>query len=137
VFHCAKCSLVEREALIVEDDTDGRRLVAACLRRMGFHAHEVKDGAEAVTWLQRATPDLVCLDLRLPDCNGLVILESMRANERLCDVPVLVISALTEPAYFLKAEEVGADEYLVKPFRTAELLDHVRELVGRSELSAS
>ena len=128
---------MRREALIVEDDAEGRRLVATCLRRMGFHAHEVKDGAEAVSWLQQATPDLVCLDLRLPDCNGFVILESMRANERLCDVPVLVISALTEPANFLRAEEVGANEYLVKPFRARELFDHVRELVGRSELSAS
>lgn len=121
----------------MEDDADARRLVAACLRRVGFRTHEVKTGAEAARWLQQSTPDLVCLDLRLPDCSGLSVCQKLRADERLCDVPVLVISALTAPADLLKAEEVGADEYLVKPFHTAALLDHVRELVGKSELSAS
>jgi CheY-like chemotaxis protein len=126
-----------REALIVEDDPDARRMVATCLRRMGFSIHEVKSNAEAVKWLEGLTPDVVLLDLRLPDGNGLRVCESIRASERLRDVPVLVISALAAPSDLEKAEAVGADEYLVKPFRTAALTASVRDLVARSEFSPS
>lgn len=104
---------------------------------MGFHIHEVQNNDEAVRWLDLATPDVVLLDLRLPDGNGLRVCERMRSSERLRDVPVLVVSALTAPGDFLKAEEVGVDEYLVKPFRTAALTDFVRDLVGRSEIAPS
>jgi DNA-binding response OmpR family regulator len=126
-----------REALIVEDDPDVRRLLAACLRRMGFHIHEVKSGGEAVRWLEVLTPDLVLLDLRLPDVSGLRVCERIRASKRLRDVPVLVISALTAPSDFHSAEAVGVDDYLVKPFHAAELTESVRELVGRSEITPS
>ena len=128
---------VIREALIVEDDPDSLRLVGACLRRLGFRIHEVKSNREALLWLDRAMPDLVCLDLRLPDGSGLKVCQRIRSSVRLRDVPVLVISALTAPSDFHSAEEVGVDEYLVKPFRTAALAESVRELVGRSEVTPS
>lgn len=126
-----------REAMVVEDDPDARRLVSACLRRLGLVVHEVKNGAEAAKLLESLTPDLVCLDLRLPDGNGLQVCERMRASQRLHDVPVLVISALAQPSDLEAAEQVGADDFLVKPFRTAALAESVRELMARSELSPS
>ena len=126
-----------REAMVVEDDADGRRLVSACLRRLGLVVHEVKNAVEAAKLLESLTPDLVCLDLRLPDGNGLSVCEQMRASERLHDVPVLVISALAQPSDLEAAEQVGADDYLVKPFRTAALTASVRELMALSELSPS
>jgi CheY-like chemotaxis protein len=126
-----------REAMVVEDDPDARRLVTSCLRRLGMVVHQAKNGAEAVKLLESMTPDLVCLDLRLPDFNGLVVCEKMRASERLQDVPVLVISALAQPADLERAEAVGADDYLIKPFRAAALAASVRELMAFSELSPS
>jgi len=126
-----------REAIVVEDDAASRRLVSACLRRLGLTVHEVKNRADAAKLLESLTPDLVCLDLRLPDGSGLQVCEAMRASERLRDVPVLVISALAQPSDLEKAEEVGADDYLVKPFRTAALTQSVRALMALSELSAS
>ena len=126
-----------REAIVVEDDADGRRLVSTCLRRLGLVVHEVKNAAEAAKLLESLTPDLVCLDLRLPDGDGLSVCEQMRASERLHDVPVLVISALAQPSDLERAEQVGADDYLVKPFRTAALTESVRELMALSELSPS
>jgi len=126
-----------REAMVVEDDPDARRLVTACLRRLGMVVHQAKSGAEAVKLLESLTPDLVCLDLRLPDFNGLLVCEKMRASERLQNVPVLVISALAQPADLEKAEQMGADDYLVKPFRAAALAASVRELMALSEVSPS
>jgi DNA-binding response OmpR family regulator len=123
--------------MVVEDDADARRLVSTCLRRMGIVVHEVKNGADAAKLLDSLTPDLVCLDLRLPDGNGLWVCEKIRASARLHDVPVLVISALAQPTDLEKAEAVGADHYLVKPFRAAALTASVRELMARSEVSAS
>ena len=128
---------LRHEALVVEDDADARRLVSGCLRRMGIVVHEVKNGADATRFLEKLTPDLVCLDLRLPDGNGLRVCEFIRASARLHDVPVLIISALAQPADLEKAEAVGADDYLVKPFRAAALTQSVRELMARSELSGS
>lgn len=126
-----------REAMVVEDDPDARRLVTSCLRRLGLVVHQAKNGAEAVKLLESMTPDLVCLDLRLPDGDGLAVCEKMRASERLQDVPVLVISALAQPADLERAEAVGVDDYIVKPFRTAALTASVRELMALSELSPS
>ena len=127
----------QREAMVVEDDKDSRRLVATCLRRLGLVVYEAKDGAEAARLLEQMTPDLVCLDLRLPDGNGLSVCELMRKSDRLHDVPVLVISALAQPSDLEAAEAVGADDYLIKPFRTNALTQSVRELMAFSELSAS
>ncbi|HZC79848.1 MAG TPA: response regulator [Ktedonobacterales bacterium] len=123
--------------MVVEDDADSRRLVSTCLRRLGLVVHEVQNGAEAAKLLQSLTPDLICLDLRLPDGNGLQVCELMRASERLRDVPVLVISALAQPSDLERAEQVGADNYLVKPFRAAALAESVRELMALSALSPS
>src|SRR5437763_178198 len=126
-----------REVMVVEDDPDARHLVTSCLRRMGLVVHEVKNNAEATRLLDTLTPDLVCLDLRLPDGNGLSVCEKMRASERLHDVPVLVISALSETTHMERAEAVGANGYLLKPFRAAALTLSVRELMARSALAAS
>ena len=122
---------------MIEDDPDARRLVAACLRRLGLRVHEAASGAEARVVLERTTPDLICLDLRLPDGSGLALCEQIRASPRLCDVPVVVISALTRPIDRAQAEVAGADEYMTKPFRPDALAESVRELIARSSVAPS
>ena len=122
---------------MIEDDPDARRLVAACLRRLGLRVHEAASGAEARVVLERTTPDLICLDLRLPDGSGLALCEQIRASPRLCDVPVVVISALTRPIDRAQAEVAGADEYMTKPFRPDALTESVRELIARSSVAPS
>jgi CheY-like chemotaxis protein len=126
-----------REALVVDDDPDARRLVSTCLRRMGLSVREAATAADATALLQRSTPDLICLDLCLPDGSGFTICEDLRRTPRLRDVPVLVISALGQPADRAQAHAAGADDYLTKPFRTSALSDSVRELLGLSSIGAS
>jgi CheY-like chemotaxis protein len=127
----------QQEALVIEDEPDTRRLVSASLRRLGLRVHEAATGAEAVAVLDRAIPDVICLDLRLPDASGLSLCEQVRATPRLRDVPVVVITALARPIDRAQAEVAGADQYLVKPFRVDALADSVCELIGLSSVAAS
>ena len=127
----------DQEAVVVEDDPDARRLVATCLRRLGLRVHEAASGAEAQVLLERAIPDLICLDLRLPDASGLTLCEHIRATPRLRDVPVVIITALTRPIDRAQAEVAGADEYMTKPFRADVLVDSVRELIALSAVAPS
>ena len=122
---------------MIEDDPDARKLVSACLQRLGLRVHEAATGAEAAAVLDRAIPDVICLDLRLPDASGLSLCEQVRATPRLRDVPVVVITALARPIDRAQAEVAGADQYLVKPFRVDALTDSVCELIGLSSVAAS
>jgi two-component system OmpR family response regulator len=126
-----------REAVVIDDDPDTRRLLAACLRRLGLRVHEAATAAEARSLLERGTPDLICLDLRLPDASGLALCEQIRASAHLRDVPVMVITALNRPIDRAQAEVAGADEYVTKPFRAASFADSVRELIALSSVAPS
>ena len=125
------------EAIVIEDDPDARSLVAGCLRRLGLRVHEAASGSEASALLDRTTPDLVCLDVRLPDASGLRVCEQIRASARLRDVPVIFITALAKPTDRLRAEVAGADRYLTKPFRADVLVEAVRQLIALAAVAAS
>src|SRR4051812_6562607 len=114
------------EALVIEDDVDARRLVASCLRRLGLRVLEAATGAEACALLKRSVPAVICLDLRLPDADGLALCERIRASARLRDVPVVVITAQARAIDRAQAELAGADEYVIKPFRMDALADAIR-----------
>ena len=127
----------DQDAVVIDDDPDTRRLLAACLRRLGFRVREAATASEGRVLLEEGTPDLICLDLRLPDASGLLVCEQIRASSRLRDVPVIVISALNRPIDRAQAEVAGADEYVTKPFRTAAFVDSVRELIALSSVAPS
>ena len=125
------------EALVVEDDPDARRLVATSLRRLGLRVLEAATAKEALSLLATTVPDVICLDLRLPDESGFAVCEQVRRSTRLQDVPVLVISALGRPLERAQAHAAGADDYLTKPFRAAALAESIRELLALSAVAAS
>jgi CheY-like chemotaxis protein len=125
------------EALVIEDDPDSRRLVASCLRRLGLRVREAATGAEAAFLLTRGAPDLVCLELRLPDASGVALCEHIRATPALSDVPIMVITALSGPSDRIRAHVAGADGFLTKPFRADALAEAVRELLALAAVSAS
>jgi two-component system chemotaxis response regulator CheY len=125
------------EALVVEDDPDARRLLAACLGRLGLRVHEAATASSAIAALECLTPDVLCVDLRLPDGSGFTICEHVRRTPRLRDVPVLVISALSQPIDRDQAQAAGADGYLTKPIRASALAQSVRELLALSAVAGS
>src|SRR2546426_561653 len=115
--------------LIVEDDPDILRLVAEVMRREGFGVETAEDGAALDAALARAHPDLIILDIMLPGEDGLSICRRLRAQSQL---PILMLTAKSEEIDRVVGLEMGADDYLVKPFGSRELLARVRPLLRRA-----
>lgn len=117
--------------LIVEDDPDIRRLVAELMRREGFSVEEAEDAAAMDAIMARMRPDLLVLDLMLPGEDGLSICRRIRAKEML---PILMLTARSDEIDRVVGLEVGADDYLAKPFGTRELVARVRALLRRGSM---
>jgi two-component system, OmpR family, response regulator len=107
----------QRTALVVEDDPALRALVRRYLESMGIAVTEVAEGRAAILHVAVHRPDLVCLDLMLPELSGYDVCEFMRTEARLKGVPILIMSARALPQDRAFAEQVGASSYLVKPFK--------------------
>lgn len=117
--------------LVVEDAPFFRRVLGDYLRRLGVtELHEAASGHAALQVLERLRPDLVCLDLVLPDVSGYDLCEYIRGSERLADVPVLMMSARNMPADRAHADEAGATAYLPKPFTEEEFAQRVRQVLA-------
>ena len=109
--------------LVVEDDASLNTALVATLRAAGYRAVAAHTGAEGLRWFAHYDPDLLVLDLGLPDLDGLVLLEEIRGRG---STPVLVLSARDAEAMKVKALDLGADDYVQKPFGVDELLARIR-----------
>ncbi len=114
--------------LVVEDDTGTRALLARFLGENGFRATGVRDGAEMGEMLDRLTIDLILLDLMLPGASGL---ELCRALRRTSAVPIIMVTAKGAEIDRVRGLELGADDYVPKPFSRAELLARIRAVLRR------
>lgn len=123
-----------QKILIVEDESQIARLVRLYLEEAGFAALEIHDGAQALAAFHHERPDLVILDLNLPGMDGLDI---CRAIRRESDAPVIILTARTEEADRLIGLELGADDYVVKPFSPREVVARVRAVLRRTSGSQS
>jgi two-component system KDP operon response regulator KdpE len=115
--------------LLVDDDEAVRRFVGAVLKRNGYTVVPAGDGQAAITEAIEHSPHLIILDLSLPVLNGLDVCRQLRTWYH---APVLVLSAYGEENLIVKALDLGADDYLTKPFRPGELLARIRALLRRS-----
>jgi two-component system phosphate regulon response regulator PhoB len=129
--------LAER-ILIVDDEPDIAATVAFNLEREGFTPITAHDGASAMAALQGdPPPDLVILDLMLPDMSGTEICRRIRQEPTTARLPVVMLTARSEDIDRVVGFEVGADDYVVKPFSTRELVLRVRAILRRSEPAAT
>jgi two-component system KDP operon response regulator KdpE len=110
-------------ALVVDDEVQIRRLLRVCLEADGYRVLEAATGQEAITEAAQRKPDVVILDLGLPDMDGVKVLERLREWSR---VPVLVLSVRDREEDKIAALDHGADDYVTKPFATGELLARLR-----------
>ena len=115
--------------LIVDDDPEIRRLLVDYLEKQGFDTVAARDGREMWQGLERHAIDLVVLDLMLPDTDGLTLCRDLRARSSL---PVLMLTARGEEADRIVGIEMGADDYLVKPFSPRELLARIKTILRRT-----
>ncbi len=117
--------------LIVEDEPDIGALIAYQLTREGFRVETVTDGLEALEAVANEVPALVVLDRMLPGLSGDEVLARFRADERTTSVPVLMLTAKREEEDRIEGLELGADDYLTKPFSTRELVLRVHAILRR------
>lgn len=115
--------------LIVDDDPEIRRLLADYLAKNGFDAYTARDGREMRQALERHAIDFVVLDLNLPDADGLALCRKLRVDS---DLPVLMLTARGEETDRIVGIEMGADDYLVKPFSPRELLARIKSILRRT-----
>ena len=118
--------------LIVDDDPEIRRLLVDYLARNGFEAIAARDGREMWQMLARHVIDLVVLDLMLPDIDGLTLCRDLRAKSNTQGIPVLMLTARGEETDRIIGIEMGADDYLVKPFNPRELLARIKSILRRT-----
>jgi len=118
--------------LIVEDEPDIRELVVHHLKREGYQVSAASSGEEALRQVQAAPPDLVILDLMMPAMNGLEVCRRLRQDPVTASLPIVMLTAKGDEVDRVLGLEIGADDYVVKPFSPKELLARVRAVLRRS-----
>jgi len=119
--------------LIVEDEHDIAELIAFNLRRAGYEVSLAHDGIEGTTMALRERPALIVLDLMLPGRDGFGVFRELRRDARTSSIPVIMLTARAQTEDRIQGLEVGADDYLTKPFSPKELLLRIQAILKRSE----
>jgi DNA-binding response OmpR family regulator len=119
------------DILIVDDETSVVEVVTLYLQREGFHVRAARNGTDALLALQAARPALVVLDVMLPHIDGITLIRHMRENPAL-DVPVIMLTARGQETDRIHGLEMGADDYVTKPFSPAELVSRVKAVLRRT-----
>jgi DNA-binding response OmpR family regulator len=122
---------VKQKILIVEDDIDVAEMVTAYFRAQGYDVMTVNWGEDGVRACQTNHPDLAILDIRLPDIDGYEVARRLRSDRRTADVPIIFLTEKRERADKLQGLELGADDYITKPFDIQELRLRVRNALQR------
>jgi DNA-binding response OmpR family regulator len=118
--------------LVVEDDRDIGNLVCRYLEKAGFAVELLASGRDALSAITARPPDLVVLDLMLPHVDGLEICRAARASEQTAAIPIIMLTARAEESARIVGLELGADDYIAKPFSPSELVARVRALLRRA-----
>jgi len=124
---------VRKRILIIEDDKDIRGLLRYDLEREGFRVSESEDGLDGLALVRKSPPDLLVLDLMLPRLSGLEICKQIRREQTVRRMPILVLTARSEEPDRIVGLELGADDYVTKPFSPRELVARIKALLRRAE----
>src|SRR5438067_384955 len=125
-----------RRILVVEDEPENRLLLGVVLTAEGYDVVEVEDGPAALEAAARDRPDIILLDVMMPGMNGYAVLERLREDADLREIPVIMLTALAQRGNLERAVEMGAAGYVTKPFEPAELLQAMEKALqkrGRRE----
>jgi DNA-binding response OmpR family regulator len=119
--------------LVVEDDPEINALVGAYTEMCGFEYRPALDGTSALREARERRPDMVILDLMLPDVDGFEVCRRLRKEKSTSEVPIIILSALSDEKDKKKGRECGANEYLTKPFDPDHLMNTLSEHAGKAQ----
>jgi len=122
----------QKTVFIIEDEEDAAELFAEMMRVSGFRVFKTSKSEPAISMMSNDKPDIVLLDIMMPEISGLDILRQMRRDPNLAEIPVIVITAKSMPADIKNGMEAGASTYLTKPVGFQELKDAVERTLGSS-----
>ena len=122
----------ESLVLVADDDADVRELVVFRLERAGYRVVTAADGQEAVEVALERSPDVCVIDVMMPKLDGYQVTERLRASPGLAEVPIVLLTASVEDAAVSRGFEVGASDYIKKPFGPHELLERIAAALGSS-----
>lgn len=123
-------SLADRKILVVDDEPFILKSLAFVLKKEGFHVESATNGLEALETIRREKPDLIFLDIMMPKMNGLEVCQWIRQDPQLRDIHVIILTAKGQEADREKGLQIGADEYMTKPFSPSMVVKRIREIFG-------
>jgi DNA-binding response OmpR family regulator len=124
---------MRKNILIVEDEKDIIEVLRYYLEKENYRVHVAQDGFNALELASKIIPNLILLDLMLPRLDGIETCRRLKADERLRDIPVIMLTAKAEEADKVKGLEIGADDYVTKPFSAKELIARIKAHLRRRE----
>ncbi|MCK4655000.1 MAG: response regulator [Candidatus Cloacimonetes bacterium] len=124
---------VKKLIAIVDDELDILDLVAINLEKSGFQTAKFEDASGLLNFLESEIPDLIVLDLMLPDIDGFDVCKNLKKNDRFSSIPIIMLTAKGEETDRILGLEFGADDYIVKPFSPRELVARVKAVLRRSD----
>jgi phosphate regulon transcriptional regulator PhoB len=130
-------AVIKKRILVIEDDRDIVELVRYNLEKDGYQVFTATDGATGIAQVKKSPPDLLVLDLMLPKLSGLEICKEIRRDAALNRLPILILTARGEEADRVVGLELGADDYVTKPFSPREFVARVKALLRRTEPAAA
>lgn len=122
-------------ALVVDDSITVRRVMERFLERNGLRVMTAKDGLDAVSVLQEAKPDIILLDIEMPNMDGYEFATHVRNDARVADVPIIMITSRVGDKHRARAIEIGVNDYLGKPYQDSQLLDAIRRLLDEQGIT--
>ena len=125
-----------KKILVVDDEPDIRKLTSLRLKLSGYEAITAVDGKDALDSIRQQKPDLVLLDLLLPVIDGFEVCKKIKADEELKQIPVILFTARSDTMTVEKAKQLGASDYMTKPFNPEEMLNKIKQaLESKAEVS--
>ena len=126
---------MRKKILVVDDDPEVVELLCFNLKRVGFAIGTATNGVEALKKARSLLPDLILLDLMMPELDGFAVCEILRRDTALASVPIIMLTAASSGLARLAGLESGANEYLTKPFSVKQLISRIEDLLGHQCVS--
>lgn len=129
-------NLSKKEVLVVDDTPDNLRLLSAMLTRQNYEVRKALSGARAIASIKAGTPDLILLDIKMPDMDGYEVCRLLKQDPDTVEIPIIFISALDDVLDKVRAFAVGGVDYITKPFQEAEVLARIENQLALRELQS-